>query len=123
MKNDEEILERIDGLMKAKHLQHKDLIAYLGLARGTYTNWTRKTSTSFLSHLGEIAEFLGVSVAYLVTGGADSGAVPGMVTLSPQEEKVLACFRSVPERDRDLMLDLMAFLSERLQRKDSSVQE
>ena len=31
MKHDEEILQCIDSLLKAKHLQQKDLISYLGL--------------------------------------------------------------------------------------------
>ena len=117
MNHNEEILQRIDDLLKRNHIQQKDLIAHLGLSRGTYTNWIRKTSTSYLSYLGEIACFLGVNVNYLVTGSPDMSSNLSTFVLSPEEERYLACFREVPESDRDLMLDMNIFLSNQLRRR------
>ncbi len=68
MRNDKEILDRMTTLMSIQGKKHKDLISYLGLTKGTYSNWLRKQSISFLCYLEDISKYLNVPVSYLVTG-------------------------------------------------------
>ncbi len=62
------ILNRITSLLTEKGKQHKDLIEYLKLPIGTYGNWVRGRGFSYVLYIDEIAEYLDVSVYYLLTG-------------------------------------------------------
>ena len=45
-----------------------ELVAYLDLPKGVYSNWKAGKSRNFCEHLGAISKFLNVSAEYLVTG-------------------------------------------------------
>lgn len=61
-------IDRLEsGLQKARKKQ-AELVKYLDLPLGTYTNWKLGKSRNFCEHLGDIARFLNVSAEYLVTG-------------------------------------------------------
>lgn len=60
------ILNKISDLLKEKGKTQKDLTDYLGLTKNTFTNWKGGNNTSYKKYLPEIAEFLGVSVDYLL---------------------------------------------------------
>ena len=66
------ILERITNLLKQQGKMQKDLIEYLNLPKGTYSNWQRCISYSFLKYMDSISAYLGVSVTYLMTGEISS---------------------------------------------------
>ena len=68
MDRDYGILERIVNLLSEKGMDQKDVIKYLNLPRGTFSNWIRKKSYSYYDYLSEIADYLGVSIKYLTTG-------------------------------------------------------
>lgn len=55
----------ISELNKQSKLQ-KDLTDYLGLAKNAFTDWKSGKSKSYMKYLPQIAEFLGVSVDYLL---------------------------------------------------------
>lgn len=57
----------IDELKKQKKKQ-KDLTDYLGLTKNAFTDWKGGKSESYKKYLPQIAEFLNVSVDYLLSG-------------------------------------------------------
>ena len=46
----------------------KDLVMYLGLGNGAFTHWKYENQKSFMIHINQIADFLGVSPNYLLRG-------------------------------------------------------
>ena len=112
MKHDEEIFRRIDDLLKQNHKQQKELIEYLGLARGTYTNWARRKSTSYLSYIEDIAIYFGVNANFLITGKSDMSCDSLLVALTPQEEKYLSCYRNASEDKKELLLSIAALFAD-----------
>ena len=68
----EGILERIISLLAAKGIEQREIIEYLNLPRGTFSNWMRNKSHSYYEYISDIAAFLGVSNNYLITGHDDN---------------------------------------------------
>lgn len=60
------VLDRILMLLKENNMQQKDLAKALGLSSNALTGWKNGNNTSYMKHLPKIAEFLGVSVDYLL---------------------------------------------------------
>lgn len=61
-----EVLSNILQLMKEKNIEQKELSDHLGLSKNTVTGWKNGNNKSYKKHLPKIAEFLGVSVDYLL---------------------------------------------------------
>ena len=58
--------KRIRLFRTRKGLKQKDLTDFLNLSKNAFTNWNNGNNNSYMKHLPKIAEFLGVSVDYLV---------------------------------------------------------
>ena len=67
-KEAEEILSRISAELTRQNRMQAELVAYLDLPKGVYSNWKAGNSRNFCEHLGAISKFLNVSAEYLVTG-------------------------------------------------------
>ena len=67
-----EILNNILSLLKIQNKKQSELTTYLGLSKNVFTNWKSGDNTSYIKHLPHIAEFLGVSVDYLLGTDAPS---------------------------------------------------
>lgn len=105
MNHDREIFERIDELVVRQRVKQRDLIEYLGLTKGTYSNWARDTSTTYLSYIEEIAAYLKVDINYLVSGSFSKGT-EAEATLSESEKKVLEFWRKAPPESQDFIVRL-----------------
>lgn len=57
---------KIQTLLKEQHKTQKQLMEYLGLGKTAFTGWKNGANTSYLKHIGKIAEFFGVSTDYLL---------------------------------------------------------
>ena len=106
-KNDDEVLQRISETLKKRGKYNKDLISFLGLTTGTYSNWKRKLSNSYLSYIEDIASYLGVSVEYLITGNATRPAINPLVLLPKEEAKLVECYRCLDDLDKKYLKDVM----------------
>ena len=62
------IVNRIVELSKKAGRHERDLVEFLGLKRGTFSNWKRGQSDSYLHYLKEISEYFGVTPNYLILG-------------------------------------------------------
>lgn len=61
-----EVLDRIIQLLKENNKRQVELTDYLGISKNAVTNWKIGDNASYMKHLPKIAEFLGVSVDYLL---------------------------------------------------------
>lgn len=59
-------LDRISTILHEKGLTQKALTDFLGLKKGTFTSWKSGLNESYKKYLPQIAEFLDVSVDYLL---------------------------------------------------------
>ena len=68
---------RIFELLDSANMEQKELANILGLPADTVSSWRRKKSASYTKYLPQIAEVLGTTTEYLLTGSspASVGAV------------------------------------------------
>lgn len=67
------ILDRIASLLKSQKKTQKMLCEHLGIKQQAFTNWKNGDNDSYMKHLPAIAEYLGVSIDFLL-GKTDSPA-------------------------------------------------
>ncbi len=60
------VLDNIILELKRKNKKQKDLTDYLGITKNAFTDWKSGRIKSYMKHLPQIAEFLGVTVDYLL---------------------------------------------------------
>ena len=101
-------LDIMQALLKEQNKTQKELCDYLGITKGTYSNWKKGLSESYKSYIMEIAEFFGVSADYLL-GKTEikKGAVPTEQPLTAMQEKALNMIMNLPD---SALEDLMRFL-------------
>lgn len=86
-------LTKILGIMKEQRVSQQEICQYLKLTKQTFSEWKAGRSESYLKYLPQIAEYLDVSVDYLL------GKTP-----SPERE-------DIPEDEKRLR-DLLSQMSE-----------
>ena len=59
-------LEKILNLLKTKGIKDKDFVSAIGLYSSALSEWKSGKSVSYKKHIDKIAEYLGVSVDYLL---------------------------------------------------------
>ena len=59
-------LDKIINLLKQQGRFQKELTDYIGVSKGTFTDWKSGKTVSYNRYLPKIAEFFDVSVDYLV---------------------------------------------------------
>lgn len=61
-----ETLDKITHLLNVQGKKQKELTDYIGVSKGTFTDWKSGKTVSYNRYLPKIAEFFDVSVDYLV---------------------------------------------------------
>lgn len=64
----EEIVARIFKLLEENNLKPTDLNNFLGLSRGTVSDWKRRKSNPSVESLIKVAEYFCISLDYLLLG-------------------------------------------------------
>lgn len=106
-KEAEEILIRISTEMERQGKKQAELVKYLDLPLGTYTNWKLGKSRNFCEHLGEIARFLNVSAEDLVTGNVAEKMVE-----NSREQELLMWYRKLNSEKQDAVFQNVKWLAE-----------
>lgn len=88
-----EIIERILETLDKKDKMAVDLCRLLGIQQSTFSSWKTRKKNPPAEYLKTIADFLGVSLDYLITG---KDAAPPKYTSSTEDE-LLELFRSLPD--------------------------
>ena len=68
MREKYEVFRKMDTLLKRNGKMEKELIEYLGLRAGTFSEWRRGNGYSYMLYIKEICEFLQVTPNYLFLG-------------------------------------------------------
>ena len=97
-------VDRIFDLVDSKYKEQRDFAAQLGITPSMVSEWRRRKSASFNRRLPQIAEALGTTTEYLLTGNgpkqkravSDSDTRPDWVVkfeeLSPAAQKEVIAF-------------------------------
>ena len=91
-------------------MEQKDVISYLGLPRGTFSNWVRKKSYSYYDHMDAIADFLGVSVRFLASGGDDFYIDKIMGSLTEEDLDFLKLYKDLQPEARRIVREMVTLV-------------
>ena len=100
------LTKRIIEELKRIGKKPAELIRYLDLPRGVFATWKAGRSRYYCEHLGAIAQFLGVSVEYLVLG-----YVSDKKTINIQEDELLEYFRYLNQEKKVAVLQNIKWLA------------
>lgn len=89
------ILDIIILTMQEKGIQQKDISDFLGLSRNTVSEWKRGKSESYLKHLPKIADYLDVSVDYLLGKTENPNAADQIPQMDETEQYLIDTFRKL----------------------------
>ena len=84
----EKILKKILEELELQDKKQKDLCDYLGINSNVFTSWKNGRNKSYTKHLPKIAEFLGVTVEFLL-GNEKS---PAGAELSEKDRKLVDAY-------------------------------
>lgn len=104
-KEAEEIIIRITKELERQGKTQAELITFLDLPRGTYSSWKTGRSRNFCEHLGEISQFLDISVEYLVTGDVSEKMIE-----NSREQQLLFWYRKLNVEKQDAVLQNVKWL-------------
>lgn len=105
-----EIIERIYQLLNEKDKRAYELCERLQIRTSTMSTWKARTCDPPAKYMETIADFLGVSISYLLTGQEE----PVRKTTTPFEDKLLELFRSLPDDEKyEFMGELKGYIRAR----------
>ena len=91
--------DRIFELADKKYPEQRDFAAEIGIAPSVVSVWRNKKSESYMKRLPQIAEVLGTTVEYLLTGKKEKPApapAPAFLikfnSLTPESQKEVIAF-------------------------------
>ncbi len=87
-------LTKILLLLKDQHKTQKELMNFLGLGKTAFTGWKNGANSSYLKHIGKIAEFFNVSTDYLL--GKENSPLSLESGLSAEQREIINLFDSAP---------------------------
>ena len=106
--------ENLKSELEYQGLQVKELAAKCGISRNTLANYlTGHNSLPTADNAVKIAQALGVSVEYLMTG--DTTVKTLSESLPPKYRRILKAFRTLDETDQEAFLHLISILQKRHQ--------
>lgn len=102
---DDPILLRIISLLKRNGHTEKDLLRRVNLKDTTFNRWKFENSKSFMQHIDKIADYLGVSIDYLVRGlEGTTGETEGYVA---EEKEIIDLYRKLSRKRQEMILNLL----------------
>ena len=117
---DDPVLLRIMDLLKRNGHTEKDLLRNLNLKDTTFKRWKFENSKSFMQHIDKIADYLGVSIDYLIRGFINEGTTVSFVA---EEKEIIDTYRKLSRRRQEMILNLLQDFAEVEKKVDGSVDE
>lgn len=100
------ISQRIFLLLKEKKLKQKALAQKTGISESAISDWKKKGTNPAADNLSAIADFLGVSLSYLITGKE----APQTEKLSTDQQELIDYYNKLPEREQQRLIGRAAAL-------------
>jgi phage repressor protein C with HTH and peptisase S24 domain len=98
------ISARIFHLMELKGITQAELARKTGISRNTITDWKKKGSNPSADRVACIAEQLGVTSDFLLTGNLANEDKARLGNFTSEEIELINYFRVLPEREKDRTL-------------------
>lgn len=99
----EDIVQRIDALLKERNEKRLSLAEHCGFSLHAITDWSKRGSVPSADKAVAIANYLGVSIEWLLTGTEKEG-------LTPKQRELIRNYDTLSERDRKTVDNLIATL-------------
>lgn len=111
-----EILDKISCLLKDKKRKQKELTDYIGISKTNFTDWRNGRSNSYMKYLPQIAEFLDVSLDYLVGTTPDqkdrkNETVADIVLSIKNNEKIINLIKDITFLSDEQITTLQSIVS------------
>jgi transcriptional regulator with XRE-family HTH domain len=102
-----EIIERIYQLLEERDKKAYELCEKLDIRTSTMSTWKARTCDPPAKYMKTIADFLDVSLDYLLTGND----APVRKTTTPEEDDLISLFRELPEnKQHEFVGEIKGFL-------------
>lgn len=108
------ISQRIFSLLEQKGLTQKMLAESIGVSAAAVSEWRKKGTTPSAEKIAAIAEFLGVSVEYILTGQTSSNSLKNenntdilIAGNSENSKNIVSSFYESQERENKEILNLI----------------
>ncbi|MPN06428.1 hypothetical protein SDC9_153684 [bioreactor metagenome] len=109
-----EPVERIFALLDASGLEQKAFANSVGTFPSTVSAWKAGKSQSYKNYLPKIAEVLGTTVDYLLTGYIETGTTKAPTTESDdRREEAVRLLLSLPPELQDEAMRYVRYLKEK----------
>ena len=103
------VIAQIEDLLKTQRKTKKELTEYLGINSTNFSMWKYENSKSYMKYIVKIAEFLGVSVNYLLEN--DSSQEYSIELSDMSEIRLIQIYRNFDSHKKELLLDLVETMS------------
>jgi transcriptional regulator with XRE-family HTH domain len=92
-----DIVKRIDEILQKKSMVRKSVLSALGLNPSSFTDWSKRGTIPSADKALAVADYLGVSLRWLLTGEDEHG-------LSRDERNLLSYWDCLTEDNRRMLL-------------------
>ncbi len=100
------ISQRIFSIMKEKKLKQKAMADYTGISTSAISAWNKNNTNPAAESISTIADFLGVSIEYLLTGKEKTTSLPN------DEQELLNYYKALPAWEQQRLIGRAAALAE-----------
>lgn len=102
------ISQRIFSILTDKKLKQKDLAEYVGISTSAISDWKKKNTNPSAENLSAIADFLNVSLRFLLTGEERIESIK----LSDDIKELISYYNALDERSKGKILGKAETLAE-----------
>lgn len=99
----EDIVRRIDTLLRERNEKRLSLAEHCGFSLQALSDWSKRGSVPSADKAVAIANYLGVSIEWLLTGSEKEG-------LTPKQRELIRNYETLSERDKKTVDNLIASL-------------
>lgn len=105
-----EILKRIEIARLDRNMSATEICKYLGINKSTYTTWRKRDTAPDVLLFPKLAEYLGVSCEYLLTGKE--------LEMSEEERQLVGSYNGMNAEGQRLLIEYAEFLRSRYIKTD-----
>lgn len=99
-------VDRIFALLDKMPIEQQEFAKRVGVSDDTASNWRRRKSASYSKYLSKIADVLGTTVEYLLTGKKEEPTVQDD-GLTEGERALMKQFRQLTPEQQDMVLRMV----------------
>lgn len=108
------ISQRIFAILKEKNIKQKELSQKSNISEAAISDWKKKGTNPAAENLSAIANALGVSLDYLITGKENTIPPYNIVTreLTKSEQELLSLFNQLSDDEKQREIGRMEVMTE-----------